>query len=155
MSAARDDAVSRSLKDILDYVTNREKTTDALITGVNCVAQTWFELYSKPVMRPSTAEYYARFINMRIIPELGDIKLGKLTARDIQKFYNDLKDHGRVREAQMAKSGWAGRKQTIPCAASPSRRRRLICSSKNTPGTRTTRICSRRQRPAGCTTPTR
>ena len=67
-------------------------------------AQTWFELYSKPVIRPSTAEYYERFINMRIIPELGDIKLNKLTARDIQKFYNDLKDHGRVREAQKEKN---------------------------------------------------
>ena len=33
-------AVSRGLSDILDYVTNREKTVDSLITGVNCVAQT-------------------------------------------------------------------------------------------------------------------
>jgi integrase len=65
--------------------------------------QTWFELYSKPAIRPSTAEYYKRFINMRIIPALGDIKLNKLTSRDIQKFYNDLKDHGRVRKAQKEK----------------------------------------------------
>ena len=33
-------AVSRGLKDILEYITNREKTTDSLITGVNCVAHT-------------------------------------------------------------------------------------------------------------------
>ena len=33
-------AVSRGLKDILDYVTNREKTVESLITGVNCVART-------------------------------------------------------------------------------------------------------------------
>ena len=32
-------AVSRGLKDILDYVTNREKTVESLITGVNCVAE--------------------------------------------------------------------------------------------------------------------
>ena len=67
-------------------------------------AQTWFELYSKPVIRPSTAEYYKRFIDDKITPAIGDIKLGKLTARDIQKFYNDLKDHGRVREAQKEKN---------------------------------------------------
>ena len=66
-------------------------------------AQTWFELYSKPNIRPSTAEYYKRFIDDKIIPAIGGIKLRKLTARDIQKFYNDLKDHGRVREAQKEK----------------------------------------------------
>lgn len=33
-------AVSRSLSGILDYVTNREKTVDSLISGVNCVAET-------------------------------------------------------------------------------------------------------------------
>jgi integrase len=66
-------------------------------------AQTWFELYSKPNIRPSTAEYYKRFIDDKIIPAIGGIKLRKLTARDIQKFYNDLKDHGRVREAQKKK----------------------------------------------------
>ena len=37
-------AVSRGLKDILDYVTSREKTTDSLISGVNCVARTALEL---------------------------------------------------------------------------------------------------------------
>ena len=67
-------------------------------------ALTWFELYSKPNIRPSTAEYYKRFINDRIIPALGDIKLNKLTARDIQKFYNDLKNHGRIRKEQKEKN---------------------------------------------------
>ena len=33
-------AVSRSLNGILDYVTNREKTVERLISSVNCVAQT-------------------------------------------------------------------------------------------------------------------
>lgn len=33
-------AVSRSLSGILDYVTNREKTVERLISGVNCMAQT-------------------------------------------------------------------------------------------------------------------
>ena len=33
-------AVSRSLSGILDYVTNREKTVERLISGVNCMVQT-------------------------------------------------------------------------------------------------------------------
>ena len=33
-------AVSRGLKGILEYVTNREKTIDSLISGVNCVGET-------------------------------------------------------------------------------------------------------------------
>ena len=33
-------AVSRGLRDIVDYVTNREKTVEQLISGVNCVART-------------------------------------------------------------------------------------------------------------------
>ena len=32
-------AVSRGLSGIVDYVTNREKTVESLITGVNCVAE--------------------------------------------------------------------------------------------------------------------
>lgn len=65
---------------------------------------TWFETYSKPNIRPSTANYYRRFIDRHIIPVLGDIKLKNLTARHIQNLYNDLKDHGRVREAQKSKT---------------------------------------------------
>lgn len=66
--------------------------------------KTWFELYSKPNVRPNTAEYYRRLIDCHVIPYIGHIKLNKLTTRDIQKLYNDLKDHGRVREVQKAKN---------------------------------------------------
>ncbi|MBR2894699.1 MAG: site-specific integrase, partial [Oscillospiraceae bacterium] len=59
---------------------------------------------SKPNLRPSTVEYYRRFIECHIIPNLGHIKLNKLTTRDIQKLYNDMKDHGRVREVQKVKN---------------------------------------------------
>lgn len=40
MASVKFVAVSRGLGGILDYVTNREKTTDSLITGVNCVTRT-------------------------------------------------------------------------------------------------------------------
>ena len=67
-------------------------------------ARTWFELYSKPNIRPNTAGYYRRLIERYVIPGIGDIKLNKLTARDVQKLYNDMKDHGRVREVQKEKN---------------------------------------------------
>ena len=64
---------------------------------------TWYELYSKPNVRPSTAEYYRRCIEQHVIPRLGDIKLSQLTGRDIQKLYRDLQENGRLREVQKAK----------------------------------------------------
>lgn len=66
--------------------------------------KTWFEIYSKPNIRESTSRYYKGFMNLHIIPRLGDIRLNKLTAMDVQKFYNDLKSAGRIRKAQKEKN---------------------------------------------------
>lgn len=65
--------------------------------------RTWYELYSKPNVRPSTAEYYRRSIEQHVIPRIGNIKLNQLTSRDIQKLYRDLQENGRLREVQKAK----------------------------------------------------
>ena len=62
--------------------------------------QTWYELYAKPHLRFSTAEYYRRGIELHIAPRIGDIPLKKLTGRDLQWLYKDLQEHGRLREAQ-------------------------------------------------------
>ena len=43
---------------------------------------------------------YLNYFNNHIIPELGDIKLDKLTTIQIQKFYNDLQKNGRVQRYQ-------------------------------------------------------
>ena len=54
-------AVSRSLSGILDYVTNREKTVERLISGVNCVAQTAqdeFEAVKKQFHKTDGRSYY-------------------------------------------------------------------------------------------------
>ena len=64
----------------------------------------WFEIYAKPNIRERTADYYNRYITKHIVPCLGDIKLNKLTGRQIQKMYNDLLDHGRERVAQKEKN---------------------------------------------------
>ena len=62
--------------------------------------RTWFELYAKPHIRPSTTNYYHRNIEQHIIPAIGDIPLNKLTTRDLQKLYNDLQSNGRLRKVQ-------------------------------------------------------
>ena len=64
----------------------------------------WFEIYAKPNIRERTADYYNRYITKHIVPCLGDIKLNKLTGRQIQKMYNDLLDHGRERVSQKEKN---------------------------------------------------
>ena len=65
--------------------------------------RTWFELYSKPHIRPSTMNYYQRNIEQHVIPAIGDIPLNKLTTRDLQKLYNDLQSNGRLRKVQKKK----------------------------------------------------
>ena len=54
-------AVSRSLSGILDYVTNREKTVERLISGDNCMAQTAqdeFEAVKKQFRKTDGRSYY-------------------------------------------------------------------------------------------------
>ena len=56
----------------------------------------WFEAYTKPNIRPNTITSYTNIIENHIIPALGDIRLTKLQSIQIQRFYNDLKEHGRL-----------------------------------------------------------
>lgn len=42
--------------------------------------RTWFELYAKPHIRPSTMNYYHRNIEQHVAPAIGDIPLNKLAA---------------------------------------------------------------------------
>ena len=71
-------------------------------------ATTWYELYSKPNIRESTQERYWNHIRYHIIPEIGQIKLTKLTGRDVQRMYNNVKDHGRI-----LKGPWDKRPKTL------------------------------------------
>lgn len=58
----------------------------------------WFEIYSKPNIRESTQERYWNHIRFHIVPEIGQIKLKNLTARDVQRMYNNVRDHGRIKK---------------------------------------------------------
>lgn len=59
----------------------------------------WYETYSKPNIREATQERYWNHIRFHIIPEIGSIKLTKLTGRQVQTMYNNVRDHGRVKRS--------------------------------------------------------
>ncbi len=42
-------------------------------------AEAWFENYAKPSIRETTAAYYKNYIDKHIVPNIGKIKLSKLT----------------------------------------------------------------------------
>ena len=67
-------------------------------------AETWFENYAKPAIRETTAAYYKNYIDKHIIPNIGKIKLDKLTTLDIQKFYNKAKTKGRIKRYEGMKA---------------------------------------------------
>lgn len=56
----------------------------------------WFDSYTKPNLRPSSADGYRSMIENHIIPVLGHIQLSKLSSIQIQRFYNDLHAQGRL-----------------------------------------------------------
>ena len=56
----------------------------------------WYQRECKPQIRPKTQADYENRIYQHIIPELGAIPLAKLTAADLQQFYNRLKEGGRL-----------------------------------------------------------
>lgn len=56
----------------------------------------WYENYCKPSVKDSTAEYYRSCIEHHVVPGIGSIKLDKLTTLDLQQFYNQTRQSGRV-----------------------------------------------------------
>ena len=64
----------------------------------------WYDLYARPNIRERTQAYYRNFIDRHIIPLIGHIKLKKLTGRDLQKMYNEVREHGRIRAKQKEKN---------------------------------------------------
>ena len=78
------------LSKVIDVGRAEEFTVQTWVT-------TWFEVYSKPNIRESTQARYWNLIRCHIIPHLGHIKLSKLTSRDVQVMYNNLKHRGRIK----------------------------------------------------------
>ena len=65
----------------------------------------WYRSYKKPNLRPNTQMSYERRIYQHIIPKLGGIQLDKLTTSDIQQFYTDLKQNGRLLQTELYGEG--------------------------------------------------
>ena len=83
----------------------------------------WYEVYAEPRLREKTKDYYLNYIDKHIIPELGDIKLDKLTTIQIQKFYNDLQKNGRVQRYKHIelKNKWQRNEPTVRAAFASGR----------------------------------
>lgn len=56
----------------------------------------WYQSYKKPNLRPNTQMSYERRIYQHIIPALGNVQMDKLTTNDLQQFYVNLKQNGRL-----------------------------------------------------------
>jgi integrase len=69
----------------------------------------WYQNHCKPRLRPKTQEEYEGRIYQHIIPELGNIPLGKLTKNDLQQFYNRLKTQGRLTQTELYGKGLSDR----------------------------------------------
>ncbi|WP_298023122.1 site-specific integrase [uncultured Dysosmobacter sp.] len=65
----------------------------------------WYQRHKKPNLRPNTQMSYEQRIYQHIIPTLGSTQLNKLTTADIQKFYADLKQGGRLLRAELYGEG--------------------------------------------------
>ena len=57
----------------------------------------WYQTSKKPNLRPNTQMSYEQRIYNYIIPALGDTPLDKLTQNDLQQFYTNLKQNGRIK----------------------------------------------------------
>jgi len=69
----------------------------------------WYQNYLKPKLRVKTQEEYELRIYRHILPELGAIPLNKLTAEDLQRFYNRLKKGGRLTGVDIYSAGLSDR----------------------------------------------
>ena len=65
----------------------------------------WYQSCKKSNLRPNTQMSYEQRIYNYIIPALGDTPLDKLTQNDLQQFYTDLKQNGRIKNVGHYGSG--------------------------------------------------
>ena len=69
----------------------------------------WYQNHAKPRLRPNTQQEYEVRIYRHIIPMLGDIPLDRLSPNDLQQFYHELKNNGRLRRTDLYGAGLSDR----------------------------------------------
>lgn len=86
-SAAADDAMQEAL---------RRKKANEKFSGKTPTLGTYADAWVKGLkLADSTIQGYEKIIRNHIKPELGDVRLDKLTATRIARHYRELEDHGR------------------------------------------------------------
>ena len=65
----------------------------------------WYQTYSKPHIRPSTAQEYESNIYKHIIPAIGKTPLTAVTTEGLQKYYTHLKTDGRIERRETFGAG--------------------------------------------------
>ena len=69
----------------------------------------WYQNQCKPTIGAKTQTDYENRIYRHIIPEIGQIPLNRLTAADLQQFYRQLKQGGRLQAVEQYGSGLSDR----------------------------------------------
>ena len=106
LELGHDTVLGRVVEEQLKKAIEEAGSLDVAKAGKYTVAEwlrLWFEVYAKPNLRFSTAEYYRRGIELHTIPYIGEVKLNQLTTRQIQNLYRELQQNGRRRAAQKSK----------------------------------------------------
>jgi len=93
------DEVAESLKRAISD-SNRERCINPERITVADWMSIWFETYSRPAIRESTAASYLSIMQNHIFPNIGEMTLAMLTSLDIQTMYNNVKLSGRVRRSE-------------------------------------------------------
>ena len=73
----------------IDYTKPERFTVEQWVT-------LWYKNYAKPNIRETTADNYRCFIENHIIPNIGSIRLDKLSTIQLQQFYTKTKESGRI-----------------------------------------------------------
>ena len=94
----------QKLKDLTPSIVNREPATKPGMTLGQWLDH-WYQSCKKPNLQPNTQMSYEQRIYNYIIPALGDTPLDKLTQNDLQQFYTDLKQNGRIKNTSYYGSG--------------------------------------------------
>ncbi len=96
----RKSVYGKTRKEVVDKLDQmkQEQKQGILATGARQTfkqyLEQWFEDVQKPTLRPSTIERYQFCISKHILPALGHVQLQKLTAQQIQSFYNSKRKAG-------------------------------------------------------------
>ena len=69
----------------------------------------WYQNQCKPTIGAKTQTDYENRIYRHIIPEIGQIPLNRLTAADLQQFYRQLKQGGRLQAVEQYGPGLSDR----------------------------------------------